>query len=92
VPIHFTRFHSTYLIRNLPPTPVQTLERCYNIAKEEGLRYPYIGNVPGHKWENTYCHNCKKMIIKRSGFFNIRNFITDGKCPSCGTKIPGVWV
>jgi pyruvate formate lyase activating enzyme len=92
VPMHFTRFHAMYKIQNLPPTPVSTLERCRNIAKDNGIRYPYIGNVPGHKWENTYCHNCNRMIIKRSGYFHIENSIRKGACPFCGTKIPGVWV
>ncbi len=91
VPMHFTRFHSMYLIKNLPPTPVKTLERCREIAKSEGIKYAYIGNVPGHKWENTYCHKCGKIIIKRSGFFSIKNYIKNGRCPYCKTRIPGYW-
>lgn len=91
IPMHFTRFHSMYLIRNLPPTPVSTLERCRTIAKEEGIRYPYIGNVMGHRWENTFCHSCNRLLIKRSGFFHVDNAIRKGRCPSCKTKIPGVW-
>lgn len=92
IPMHFTRFHSTYLIRNLPSTPVNRLERCRMIAWDEGIKYPYVGNVPGHKWENTYCHNCSKLLIKRSGFFHVKNYIKAGKCPYCGTKIPGIWL
>lgn len=92
IPMHFTRFHSMYLIRNLPPTPVRTLERCRTIAKEEGIRYPYIGNVMGHRWENTFCHSCNKLLIKRSGFFHVENAIRKGRCPSCKTRIPGVWI
>lgn len=91
IPMHFTTFHSTYLIKNLPPTPVETLERCYEIAGSEGIRYPYIGNVPGHKWENTYCHKCAALIISRSGFYSVKNSIKNGKCFKCGTKIPGIW-
>ncbi len=91
VPMHFTRFHSMYLIQNLPPTPVSTLERCREIAVSEGIRYAYVGNVPGHKWENTYCHNCGKMVIQRGGFFTVSNRLKNGKCPYCNTKIPGVW-
>jgi pyruvate formate lyase activating enzyme len=92
IPMHFTRFHSMYLIRNLPPTPVSTLERCRTIAKEEGIRYPYVGNVMGHQWENTFCHVCNKLLIKRSGFFHVESSIRNGRCPSCKTKIPGVWI
>ena len=91
VPMHFTRFHAMYKIQNLPPTPVSTLERCRSIAKEEGIRYPYIGNVDGHRWENTFCHNCDKMIIQRSGFYHVESRIRNGACPYCGARIPGVW-
>jgi pyruvate formate lyase activating enzyme len=91
VPMHFTRFHAMYRIQNLPPTPVSTLERCRTIAKEEGIRYPYIGNVDGHRWENTFCHNCGKMIIERSGFYSVKNHVKGGACPFCGARIPGVW-
>ncbi len=92
VPMHFTRFHAMYKIQNLPPTPVSTLERCRIIAKEEGIRYPYVGNVDGHRWENTYCHGCGKMIIRRSGFYHVENGLRGGACPYCKTKIPGVWM
>lgn len=91
VPMHFTRFRSMYKIQNLPPTPVSTLEQCYKIAKEAGIRYPYVGNVPGHNWGNTYCHNCGRMLIRRSGFYHIENNISNGQCPYCRTRIPGVW-
>jgi pyruvate formate lyase activating enzyme len=91
VPMHFTRFHAMYRIQNLPPTPVETLERCRVIAREEGVRYAYVGNVPGHRWENTYCHSCEKLIIQRSGFFHVENLVKRGACPYCGTRIPGVW-
>jgi len=91
VPMHFTRFHAMYRITNLPPTPVATLERCRTIAREEGIRYPYVGNVPGHRWENTYCHSCGKQIIRRSGFYHVTSSIRNGACPHCATRIPGVW-
>ncbi len=91
VPMHFTRFHAMYRIQNLPPTPVSTLERCRTIAKEEGIRYAYVGNVSGHRWENTYCHNCNRIIIERSGYFSVKSGVRGGACPFCGTKIPGVW-
>lgn len=91
VPIHFTRFHPTYLMTNLPPTPVKTLEMAYDIAKSSGLKFPYIGNVPGHMAEKTYCPNCGKVVVDRSGF-QIRSIdIEDGKCKFCRYPIPGVW-
>lgn len=91
VPMHFTRFRAMYKIQNLPPTPVSILERCRTIAKEEGIRYPYIGNVSGHQWENTYCHSCNRILIQRSGYFHVVNHIRHGSCPHCGTRIPGIW-
>jgi pyruvate formate lyase activating enzyme len=91
VPVHFTRFHPTYLMTNLPPTPVATLERAYGIAKDEGLHFPYIGNVPGNKGENTYCPGCGEILIERYGYRIGQNKIVDGKCAGCGVAIPGVW-
>jgi len=87
-PVHFTRFHPDYLMRNIPPTPVETLERHHSVAKEEGLRFVYIGNVPGHPLENTYCPNCGRELIRRYGFSIIEYRVDDdGKCPYCGEDI-----
>ena len=69
VPIHFTRYHPTYKITNLPPTPVSTLEMARQTALSAGLHFPYVGNVPGHKGEHTYCPKCGKILIKRQGFY-----------------------
>jgi pyruvate formate lyase activating enzyme len=90
-PVHFTRFSPLYKLTQLPFTPVSTLEKARDTALRAGLRYPYIGNVPGHPAENTYCHRCKKMIIERRGFTILSNHIQDSKCTFCGEKIPGVW-
>ena len=91
VPVHFTRFYPEYLLKNLPPTPVETLERGKAIADAEGLHYVYIGNVPGHPAENTYCPNCHKMIVERTGFTISAVRIHKGKCQYCRHPIPGVW-
>ena len=91
VPIHFTRFHPEYLLKNLPSTPVETLERAKGIADAEGLNYVYIGNVPGHPGENTRCPKCRRVVVQRNGF-TIRAFHIDhGKCHFCQTPIPGMW-
>ena len=91
VPMHFTRFHPTYRMMNLPRTPVSTIERAREIALEEGVHYAYVGNVRMHPGENTYCHQCRHELISRIGF-NVRaNAIADGKCPKCGAEIPGIW-
>lgn len=91
VPIHFSRFHPSYLLKNLPPTPVSTLEIAKNTALAEGLHYVYIGNVPGHEAENTYCPHCKKMILKRRGYQIDEVKISNGRCMFCQTQIPGIW-
>ncbi len=90
-PIHFSRYHPQYLIKNIPPTPIKTLERCHQICREEGLCYVYIGNVPRHSAEKTYCHNCGKTIIDRTGYWIKSIELDDGRCRFCHTKIPGVW-
>jgi len=91
VPMHFTRFHPTYRLTNLPATPVATLERCRSIAMEAGVHYVYAGNVAMHPGENTYCHGCKAELIRRVGYRIAANQIKDGKCPKCSAAIPGVW-
>jgi pyruvate formate lyase activating enzyme len=91
VPMHFTRFHPTYRVTNLPPTPVETLERCREIALESGVHYVYAGNVPMHPGENTYCHCCKEELIRRVGFRIVSNRIKNDKCPESSTPIPGIW-
>ncbi len=91
VPLHFSRFHPMYKIRNLPPTPVKTLESCHAIAKENGLQFVYLGNVAGHPLEHTYCPSCGKIIIRRMSYVIIDNHIKDGVCGFCKHSIPGVW-
>jgi len=91
VPVHFTRFTPLYLLKNLPPTPVSSLEQARKIALESGLKFVYIGNVPGHEGESTYCPKCKKILIGRYGFTIIQMNLQKGKCKFCGEKIPGVW-
>jgi pyruvate formate lyase activating enzyme len=92
VPLHFTQFHPAYKLQNLSITPVPTLERAKAIADAEGLRYVYIGNVPGHPAQNTYCSQCGKMLVERTGFTASRMFIrTDSTCPYCNNRVPGIW-
>jgi pyruvate formate lyase activating enzyme len=91
VPVHFSRFQPMYLIKNLPPTPVSTLEEARRIALEEGLRFVYVGNVPGHDGESTYCPGCGATVIQRSGYQIGSVRLKKGKCATCGTPIPGLW-
>jgi len=91
VPIHFTRFHPDYQLLNLPPTPISTLEKARDLALSRGIRYPFVGNVPGHPGNHTYCPKCGKIVIKRSNFFVEEMNLKSGKCKFCGTAIAGVW-
>ena len=91
VPVHFTRFHPDYQLLNLPPTPVATLERARDLALGKGMHYPYVGNVPGHPGNHTYCPSCKKVVVERQGFFVTQVNITGGRCKFCRRKIAGVW-
>lgn len=91
VPLHFGRFVPKYRLKNLPQTPLAALEEARKIALAEGVRYVYISNVAPHEGNNTYCEKCGKPLIRRVGFKMLENRIKDGKCPSCGKRIPGVW-
>jgi len=86
-PMHFTRFHPQYKMQDIPATPVKTLEKIHAMARERGIRYAYLGNVPGHPAESTRCPACGALLIERSGFaVRIRNL--DGhECTECGEKI-----
>lgn len=88
-PWHLTRFHPHHQLRRLAFTPVRTLEQAREAAKEAGLRYVYIGNVPGHPGDNTCCHACGETLITRDGFTIVGNRIEGGRCPTCREVIPG---
>ena len=90
-PIHFSRFYPLYRLKNLPPTPVATLEKARQTARKAGLEYVYIGNVPGHEGESTYCPSCQKLLIKRVGYQIQEMSLKKGQCPKCGKKIYGLW-
>ena len=90
-PIHFSRFYPLYKLKTLPPTPVSTLEKARAIALSAGLEYVYIGNVPGHESESTFCPRCKKAVIRRTGFMVGEVHLKGGKCGYCGKPIPGIW-
>jgi len=87
-PFHLLRFHPEYLLTDVPPTPVSTLEKLAKIAKEEGLKHVYIGNVWGHELEHTYCPRCGLLVVKRMGFYITEWKLKEGfTCPRCGYKL-----
>jgi len=91
VPLHFSRFYPNYKLKNYPPTPLNTLIRAYERAKEIGLKHVYVGNIRDHQYNSTYCSNCGELLIKRYGFIVTENKINKGKCPSCLNPVSGVW-
>ncbi len=91
-PWHISRFHPDYRLTNLPPTPTETLDQTRRIGMEAGLKYVYIGNIPGNEGEHTYCPNCGKIIINRSGYWIGKIKIKDRHCKYCGSIIDGIGI
>lgn len=91
VPLHFSAFHPDYKLRNLPSTPLKTLEAAYDVAKDVGLKYVYLGNVRGQKGNNTYCHNCNNLLIERLGYYTSVHNMKKGYCVKCQASIPGLF-
>jgi pyruvate formate lyase activating enzyme len=90
-PLHFSRFYPMYKLLALIATPVQKLEQARKIALDAGLKYVYIGNIPGHDAENTYCPNCHNAVIKRNGYIVSEIDLINGRCKFCKQEIRGVW-
>ncbi|MFN3383270.1 MAG: AmmeMemoRadiSam system radical SAM enzyme [Archaeoglobaceae archaeon] len=86
IPVHFSRFHPDFKMLDKPMTPVKKIEEAIEIARNEGLEYVYAGNVWGHKYENTYCPNCGKLLIEREGFYVRKINLNDTRCPECGYR------
>ncbi len=88
-PVHFLRFHPDYKMMDFPHTPIETLERHYEVGKKAGLNYVYIGNVPGHPAESTYCPGCGGVLVGRYGYeITAYNLDDDNRCTRCGHKTP----
>ena len=90
-PLHFSRFTPLYKLTQLPATPLLTLQKARETALNEGMKYVYIGNLPGSDFENTTCPKCGKTVVERKGFRVIQNNIISGKCKFCSVRIAGVW-
>jgi pyruvate formate lyase activating enzyme len=90
VPWHISRFYPQYQYQDSEPTPLKTLEKARQIAKQTGLKFVYVGNIHSGDAENTYCPACGELLIERTGFYLRKNDIKNGKCPECECSIPGV--
>ena len=93
IPWHISRFFPAYLMTDVPPTPVSTLKKAYEIGKEEGLNYVYVGNYPDPSLTSTYCPSCGSIVIERSGYLGekVKTYLKEGKCENCGFQIAGVF-
>jgi pyruvate formate lyase activating enzyme len=90
-PLHFSRFHPQYKLQRLPLTPLKTLEDAKMIAQAEGLKFIYVGNVPGSNDANTLCPSCHEILVERSGYTIKSQKIVNGTCFNCSEPIPGIW-
>jgi pyruvate formate lyase activating enzyme len=90
-PWHISRFHPQFKMLQIPSTPIASLHLACRIGKEAGLKYVYSGNVPGDEGENTYCSNCKKLLINRYSYRIIDNLLSGNACPHCGNKLEGLF-
>jgi len=86
-PWHVTRFHPNYMISDLPATPVATLEHAYDLGRKAGLKFIYVGNVPGHASETTVCFNCGKLVVERVGYQTNVCGLNESSCKYCGTDL-----
>jgi pyruvate formate lyase activating enzyme len=94
IPWHVTAFHQDYKMTEPPNTAAGQLIRAAELGAEAGLRFVYAGNAPGRvgDWEHTFCPACRERLIERYGFL-VRDYriTAEGKCPRCGTGMPGIW-
>jgi pyruvate formate lyase activating enzyme len=90
-PLHFSRFQPMYKLEQLPPTPVEILRSAAKIAAGEGLKYIYIGNIPGNEMADTKCPSCGTTVVARQGYRIVLNNVKDGKCNKCGKEVKGIW-
>lgn len=91
-PWHISRFFPQYHMASTPPTPASVLERAYQIGKEAGLHYVYVGNSPGHQTESTFCPGCGKLVIERTGYRLGRLCLQESRCAFCATPIAGIGI
>ena len=90
-PLHFSRFHPEYKLTQLSSTPIGILPQARDIALAAGIKYVYIGNVPGLDAQNTYCPKCRELVVERKGYSILQKNLEKGACKKCGEKIHGVW-
>lgn len=91
IPWHVSQFHPTFKILDKPRTPIAKLREARDIGYRAGLKYVYMGNVPGEDGENTYCPGCNNLLVNRIGYKILKNSIREGRCPQCNAAVEGIW-
>ena len=91
IPWHISRFHPTYRLQDVRPTPPESIRKARDLGYEAGLQYVYTGNLPGDEGEKTFCHACGAVLVDRFGFNVSKNHLKNGHCPKCGVRVPGIW-
>jgi len=92
MPLHFSRFFPQFRMTSLPPTPVDTLLRARDLARQAGLRHVYVGNAEVPDGETTWCAGCGERLVVRQRYVVTENRVTAaGACPACAKKLCGVW-
>jgi pyruvate formate lyase activating enzyme len=86
IPVHFSRYYPNYRYEQ-PPTSEKRLEYAYRSAKEKGLHYVYLGNIPSEEGSNTYCPQCNNLLIERMYYQALITGLKGNTCKKCGTKI-----
>ena len=86
-PWHVTRFYPQHELQHIPPTPVSTIERAFDIGRRVGLRFVYVGNLHGHSGENTSCYSCGRVVVKRSGYHTEPVGLDGSRCRHCGAEL-----
>ena len=88
VPLHVLQFHPDDRFQDIPFTPISTLEQMADVSNRSGLRYVYIGNaIQPHEKENTYCYNCRQLLISRVSGNLKKNTMQKDRCGNCDMKI-----
>jgi pyruvate formate lyase activating enzyme len=90
-PVYFSRFHPYFKMKDVPATPLETLITVFEIAKDAGVLYTYLGNVPHAEYENTICPSCKNILVTRHSFTAEIIGLANGKCTRCDASIPIVY-
>jgi pyruvate formate lyase activating enzyme len=86
-PWHVTRFYPHHRLKELPPTPIATIEHAVEIGRKAGLKFIYAGNVPGHQSESTRCYACGDVVVRRLGYETEVVGLSGSRCRFCGAEL-----